>query len=145
MNKYTIRYHTVNEYQSIQRKLKRFCLEEQASRGALILSSSRISQNPGHCEPIEHAEIVRLAEANQKKQAKPKPKPRGRSEKTDIARPATFAKKSKEASLKQSLRQTCKSDYRKLLYSTSSENRSFLKITPKNLKSLSTVRTFNIR
>ena len=81
---------TVNEYDSHQRKLKRFYLGEQAARAALIQPSSCISQNQVQRETMGHAETLKLAKANQKKQAKPKSKRRDRSKKRDTARATTF-------------------------------------------------------
>ena len=63
----------VNEYHSNQPKLKRFFLEEQAARAALIHSLSAISQNSVQREHLGHAAIIKLAKPNQKQQAKSKP------------------------------------------------------------------------
>ena len=101
-----------NENHSNQFKLKPFSLEEKAARVVLIQSSNCISQNPVQRKPLGHAKIVKLARANQEKQAKPKPKPRSRSKKTDIERAAIFAQKSEEAALKQSQCQASKSEKR---------------------------------
>ena len=69
---------TVNECHSKQRKLNRFYFEEPAARATLIQSASSIGQNSAQCK------FVKLAKANQKKQAKPKPKPRGSWQKRRI-------------------------------------------------------------
>ena len=115
---------TFNEYHSNQRKLRRFYLEEQAARAALSMPSR---PNPVNREPLGHSEVLKMAKANQRKQAKQtkaKPNSKGRSKKADNNRATTFAQKSKEeAALKQS--QQARSEKRKFLYSSSSENKSF--------------------
>ena len=142
---------TVNEYHSNQRKLKRFYLEEQAARTAL---SSACRQNPINTEPLGHEAIVNMARANQRKQARPtktkiskgKAKKQEQKKKTTKAdqqqqrRATTFAQKSKEAALKHS--QSLRNDKRKLLYSSSSENKSLIKLSPHQLP---TLKKFNIR
>ena len=104
--------------------------EEQAARAALTLTSR---PNPVNREPLGHSEVLKMAKANQRKQAKQtkaKPKPKGRSKEADTNRATTFAQKSKEAALKHS--QQTRSEKRKLLYSSSSEKKSFAKATPSN-------------
>ena len=59
---------TVNEYHSNQRKLRRFSLEEQAARAAPI---QPCRPNPVNTEPLGHADVVKMARANQRKQARP--------------------------------------------------------------------------
>ena len=58
---------TVNEYKSNQRKLRQLYLEEKAARAALIQLSR---PNPVKREPLEQAEVLKIAKTNQKKQAK---------------------------------------------------------------------------
>ena len=140
---------TVNEYHSNQRKLRRFYLEEQAARTTL---SSTCRTNPINTEPLGHEEIVNMARANQRKPARPtkakqnpkgKPKKAGQKKtttKADQRRATTFAEKSKEAALKHS--QSLRNDKRKLLYSSSSENKSLIKLSPHQLP---TLKKFNIR
>ena len=142
---------TVNEYHSNQRKLKPFYLEEPAARTAL---SSACRQNPINTEPLGHEAIVNMARANQRKQARPtKTKiPKGKAKKQEQKktttkadqqqqrRATTFAQKSKEAALKDS--QSLRNDKRKLLYSSSSENKSLIKLSPHQLP---TLKKFNIR
>ena len=93
---------TVNEYHSNQRKLGQFFLEEQAARAALI---QPCRPNPVNTEPLGHADVVKMARANQRKQALPtraKQNPRGKTRKADQKRATSFAQKSKEAALKHS-------------------------------------------
>ena len=109
---------TVNKYHSNQRKLRRFYLEEQAARAATI---QPCRTNPVNTEPLGHADVVKLARANQRKQARPtraKQNPKCTIRKTDQNRAKSFAQKSKEAALKHS--QSVRNDKRKLLYSSSS-------------------------
>ena len=104
---------TVNEYHSNQRKIRRFYLEEQAARAALI---QLCRPNPVNTEPLGHADVVRMERANQRKHARPtqaKQNPKGKSRKADHKRATTFAQKSKEAALKHS--QSVRSEKRKLL------------------------------
>ena len=131
---------TVNEYHSNQRKLRRFYLEEQAVRAALI---QPCRPNPVSTEPLGHADVVTMAKANQRKQAQTKRNPKGKTKKADQKRATTFAQKSKEAALKHS--QSVRSDKRKLLNSSSSENKSLIKFSPQHLQQSSTLKTFNIR
>ena len=93
---------TVNEYHSNQRKLRRFYLEEQDARAALTMPSR---SNPVNRESLGHSEVLKMAKANQRKQAKQtkaKPNAKGRSKKADNNRATTFAQKSKKAALKHS-------------------------------------------
>ena len=134
---------TVNEYHSNQRKLRRFYLEEQTAQAATI---QPCRPNPVNTEPLEHADVVKLVRANQRKQVRPtraKQNPKGKTRKADQNRAKTFAQKSKEAALKHS--QSVRNDKRKLLYSSSPENKLLLKASPKQLQSPSTMKTFNIR
>ena len=104
---------TVNEYHSNQRKLRRFYLEEQAARAALI---QLCRPNPVNTESLGHADVVRMARADQRKHALPtraKQNPKGKSRKADHKRATTFAQKSKEAALKHS--QSVRNEKRKLL------------------------------
>ena len=103
---------TVNEYHSNQSKLKRFYLEEQARRTVPTQPARGVTQNPVNQEPLGHLEVVKIAKANlkkQAKQAKTKPNPREKGKKSDITRATTFAQKSKEAALEQIQQQTNKS------------------------------------
>ena len=88
---------TVNEYHSNQRKLRRFYLEEQAVRAALI---QPCRPNPVNTEPLGHADVVKMAKANQRKKAQTKRNPKRRTKKADQKRATTFAQKSNEAALK---------------------------------------------
>ena len=120
---------TVNEYHSYQRKLRRFYLEEQAARAAPI---QPCRPNPVNTEPQGHADVVKIARANQRRQARPtraKQNPKGKTRKADQKRAKKFAQKSKEAALEHS--QSVRNDKRKLLYSSSSEKKSMLKASPK--------------
>ena len=88
---------TVNEYHSNERKLRRFYVEEQAAKAALIQPSH---PRPVNREPLGHSEVLKMAKANQIKHAKQtraKPNPKGKSKKADNSRETTFAQKSKEA------------------------------------------------
>ena len=91
---------TVNEYHSNQRKLRRFYLEEQAARSATIQPRR---PNPVNTEPLGHADVVKMARASQRKQARPtraKQNPKGKTRKANQNRATTFARKSMEAALK---------------------------------------------
>ena len=95
-----------------------------------------------HCR-MTVLKIAKTNQMKQAKQAKPNPNPRERGKRVNNSRATTFAQKSKEAALKQS--QQSKSGKRKLLYSSSSENKSFIKATPSKVQASSTMLTFNIR
>ena len=141
--KHMVACKTVNEYHSNQRKLRRIYLEEQAARAAQTMT---IRPNSVNREPLGHSDILKMAKANQRKQAqqtKAKPNPKGRRKKAENNRATTFPQKSKEAAIKH--RQQTRSEKRKLLYSSSSENKSFAKATPSKIQPSSTIRTFNIR
>ena len=131
---------TVNEYHSNQRKLRQFYLEEQAVRAALI---QPCRPNPVNTEPLGHADVVKMAKANQRKKAQTKRNPKGRTKKADQKRATNFAQRSKKAALKHS--QSVRSDKRKLLYSISSEIKSLIKFSPQHLQQSSKLKTFNIR
>ena len=117
--------------------------EEQAARASTI---QPCRPNPINTEPLGHADVVKMARANQRKQAPPtraKQNPKGETRKSDQKRATAFAQNSKEAALKHS--QSVRNDKRKLLYSSSSENKSLIKASPKQLQSSSTMKIFNIR
>ena len=144
---------TVNEYHSIQLKLNWFYSEEQAERAALVqLTSSKGTRNPIQRRPLGHDAVVRLAKANQKQQAK-KTKPhattrgnRGKDKKLNNSRATTFGTKSEEAALKYCQSPATREEKkRKMLYSSSSENKKFLKSTPDSIKMSNTLKNFNIR
>ena len=86
-----VAWKTVNEYHSNQRKLRRFYLEEQAARADTI---QPCRPNPVSTEPLGHADVVKLARGNQRKQARPtraKQNPKGKTRKADRNRAKTFA------------------------------------------------------
>ena len=62
-----VAFKAVNEYHSNQRKLRRFYFEDQAARAALTQPSR---PNPVNREPLGHARVLKIAEANKKNRQK---------------------------------------------------------------------------